>query len=128
MFDQDSAEGGDCSSNAGLCGFHDEAMTRAGRILVYSALPWPEACGGARPTANGALIARVTASGFLHELLEAMTDPIPGTAWTDPQGQEIADLCVMDRSWQQFGNGVWLVQDVFSDAPYGAGKSDGCTG
>ena len=123
MFDQDSAEGGDCSSNTGLCGFHDETMTRAGSILVYSALPWPEACGGARPTAWGVLLtARVSASGFLHELLEAMTDPIPGTVWTDPQGQEVADLCVKDRSWQRFGSGRWFVQDVFSDAPYEAHK------
>jgi hypothetical protein len=38
-------------------------------------------------------------STIAHELVEAITDPAPFTAWVDAYGEENADICGMD-----FGN------------------------
>ena len=53
-----------------------------------------------------------------HELLEAMTDPIPGTSWVDSHFQEIGDKCdfVYTSAVPLSGRGnVWQLQAQWSN-------------
>ena len=55
----------------------------------------------------------------VHELLEAMTDPVPGTSWVDGQSNEIGDKCDFVYSAPVVlsgSNNVWQLQSQWSNA------------
>ena len=61
---------------------------------------------------------RSIADNAAHELLEAMTDPIPGTSWVDSNFEEIGDKCDFVYSSAVALNGqrnVWQLQSQWSN-------------
>jgi len=61
---------------------------------------------------------RSMADNAVHELLEAMTDPIPGTSWVDGQSNEIGDKCDFIYSAPvvlKGTNNVWQLQSQWSN-------------
>ena len=61
---------------------------------------------------------RSMADNAAHELLEAMTDPVPGTAWVDVDFEEIGDKCDFVYSSPVALNGtrnVWQLQSQWSN-------------
>jgi PKD repeat protein len=76
-----------------FCGYHSAIEGAGGTSLVYAVVPQPvddicELPGGPHDPSSDAEISVIT-----HELLEAATDPLPGTGWVDAQGSEAADAC-----------------------------------
>jgi hypothetical protein len=73
----------------GFCGYHDHI---AGTQIYYANMPYPS-CNGCLGSLE-ALNALTSTSS--HELIEAVTDPIPGQGWYDDNNGEIGDIC----AWQ----------------------------
>jgi hypothetical protein len=61
---------------------------------------------------------RSMADSTAHEVMEAITDPVPVTGWVDKNGQEVADKC--EGNYQTpvvLKNGSsWQIQSLFSNA------------
>ena len=79
-------------SDTGYCGYHSQ--TDSG--LLYAVIPYNAVAGhcqsgNPRPNASTADPALSTIS---HEHIETITDPQTYTAWIDPSGEEIGDLCI----------------------------------
>jgi hypothetical protein len=79
------------------CGFHHDTNVN-GQSIKYAFIGNPTNCmAGCSPcnprvSPNGDAGVDAMASIFLHELVEAISDPY-GTAWFDDQGYENADKC-----------------------------------
>jgi hypothetical protein len=109
------------------CAWHDaRAVTgTAGATLVKVAYV-PDATGSARcdlgassPSASAAALSATGSTA--HELLETMTDPIPGATWTDntQTADEISDPCSSQIRQVRLGGGVSLpLQSVWSNAAH----------
>ena len=69
-------------SGLNFTGYHD-AETSEVPDVYYAVVPVPS---GTLRTVLAAVMPALS-----HELAEALTDPLPGTGWTDAQGLEIAD-------------------------------------
>jgi len=79
---------GDSSCN-GFCGYHDHIP---GTQIYYAVMPYPN-CNGCL---GGFKSKDALTSTSSHELIEAITDPIPGQGYYDQNNGEIGDIC----SWQ----------------------------
>jgi hypothetical protein len=109
------------------CAWHDARAVQgsSGATLVNVAYV-PNATGSARcdlhasDTAASAA-ALSAASSTAHELLETMTDPIPGATWTDStaDADEISDPCSSDIRQVRLAGGLSLpLQSVWSNAAH----------
>lgn len=94
---------GGASSCQTFCGYHD---TINGQVF-YAVMPYPD-CAGC--TSNLSVFDALTATSS-HELSEAVTDPIPGQGWYDPNNGEIGDIC----AWQFKQIGNYTVQMEWSN-------------
>ncbi len=92
------------SSCQSFCGYHDDINN--GQIF-YAVEPYPD-CSGC--SANLAVFDALTTTSS-HELCEAITDPIPGQGWYDPNNGEIGDIC----AWQTKQVGNYTVQKEWSN-------------
>jgi hypothetical protein len=80
------------SADGGYCGYHSDIGSAR---LMYAVIPYNALAGHCRsdkPRPNGSP-ADPAISTIAHEFAETATDPL-GDAWTDPDGDEIADICL----------------------------------
>ena len=87
-----------------FCGYHD---TINGQIF-YAVMPFP-GCAGCL---GGLSVFEALTSTSSHELCEAITDPVPGTGWSDDVHGEIGDIC----AWKTKQIGAYTVQLEWSNA------------
>ncbi|HEY7081407.1 MAG TPA: hypothetical protein VH500_17060 [Nitrososphaeraceae archaeon] len=73
----------------GFCGYHDHI---AGTQIYYACMSYPS-CNGCLGSLDALKALTSTSS---HELIEAVTDPVPGQGWYDDNNGEIGDIC----AWQ----------------------------
>ena len=93
------SQGGSRSCQA-FCGYHDGINGQ----IFYAAMPFP-GCQGC--TGSLAPIDALTSTSS-HELVEAITDPIPGQGWYDDANGEIGDIC----AWKtKQVNGITVQQE-----------------
>lgn len=148
----DGTMGGTCTPNAqsassSFCAYHSSSGYQSGSAdastaTLYAAMPysvWDSAtkleCNGSDQFPQGDAPVDVIASSYVHEIAEAITDPV-GTAWLDRQGNEIGDLCSYIYGptsgspgalfTQVFGGSTYYVQQLFSNASYAKSRSNGC--
>jgi serine protease len=103
--------------NAGWCAWHS-----ATGGLPFTNMPYVLDAG--RSCATGALGGRLDGFSIVsgHEYLEAVTDPIPGSGWFAPNGEN-ADLCVEHNLHKiTLPTGSFAVQPTYSN------KTHGCAG
>ncbi|MBV9338287.1 MAG: PKD domain-containing protein [Solirubrobacterales bacterium] len=101
--DADSSSCALGGSVSGYCGYHSE--TDAG--VLYAIIPYnavPGHCLSTNPRPNSSP-ADPTISTISHEHNEMVTDP-DGDAWTDAQGNEDGDLCLMQFGSNLGGSGL----------------------
>ena len=148
-------EGGTCTPNhgvtaSGFCAYHaDAAQLVSGQIsgqisgLIYAAMPysvWDSRtgldCNGSDTFPQGDPPVDVIASSYVHEVAEAITDPV-GEGWIDRRGNEIGDLCAYTygptsststgaRYSQVLGGQDFEIQQLFSNASYAKNQATGC--
>ncbi|MGP0092750.1 MAG: hypothetical protein ACLPKB_22840 [Xanthobacteraceae bacterium] len=82
-------------SCASCCGYHD-AFPYQGIDVAYGVIPSPVGCNNC---GNGDL--GYFTAAYVHELVEACTDKVPGKGWIAADGQEASDL----EAWHLFGWG-----------------------
>ena len=68
-----------------FCGYHSDI----GGSVFYAVMPYPT-CQGCTGSLSAFDALTSTSS---HELVEAITDPIPGRGWYDDNHGEIGDIC-----------------------------------
>ena len=134
---------GGTTSASSYCAYHGAFGPKSSPI-IYGDMPVVagDACNaGQDPNRN--LDADGMLSTFTHELVEAITDPLPQGAWQDSQGNEIGDECAQtfgpplgstdpsNPSTSEYNQvihgGKYYLQTLFSNyayATYGLGK--GC--
>lgn len=90
--------GGGCASNS-FCAYHSSyTLPGTSTDVVYASIPFTSGSGcqaaGLSPVQepNGD-VADVIADNLSHENSEAVTDPLPNTAWLTSNGEEVADQC-----------------------------------
>jgi serine protease len=113
----------------GFCAYHDDTQDAvwngavSGPDVAYTNLPYiPDAGPGyCSARSNPGLLDGAT-EAVSHEYAETLTDPIPGTGWTDARGNEIADKCaylnlslVGAPIYLQLSTGTFDVQGMWSD-------------
>ena len=134
---------GGTTSASSYCAYHG-AFGPNSSPIIYGDMPvvTGDACNAGQDP-NGNLDADGMLSTFTHELVEAITDPLPQGAWQDSQGNEIGDECAQtfgpplgstdpsnpstSEYNQVINGGKYYLQTLFSDyayATYGLGK--GC--
>ena len=96
------------ASYTGYCAYHSFVASSAVygpyKNLVWANQPYPTSPGGANCYApgagqtfpNGDTDSDASINVTSHELNEAITDPLPGSGWTDASGYEIGDECAWE--------------------------------
>jgi hypothetical protein len=76
------------------CAYHGDFVHK-GHTTIYANMPYLGTTDGCHTPSspNGDLAADSTINVASHEQMEAVTDPLPGSGWTSPEG-EIGDKCV----------------------------------
>src|SRR5579883_1359253 len=104
-----------CTSG-GFCAYH-QSFASNGQTIVYGVLPDmgpTSACSlgcGANPVEFNDQTAVAS-----HELIEAVTDPVPTLGWYDPNNGEIGDICNQQQGTVVGGDGLtYVVQKEFSN-------------
>jgi hypothetical protein len=75
-----------------LCGYHNNFHDKSYGVVFYAVIPYMN-CSVCNPGMDIMSSMSVVAS---HELIETMTDPVPGTGWYSMYHNEIGDVC----AWQ----------------------------
>jgi hypothetical protein len=102
-----AGSGGACSANAeeniAFCAYHS-AISVPGGDIVWSNLPYvfEKNCDEFGHHPNGPSDSALL-GGLSHEHNESITDPLPGSGWTDNTGQEIGDKCRTFEPESEFG-------------------------
>ena len=86
-----------------FCGYHDNINGQ----LFYSAMPYPGCNGCLGGLAEFDALTATTS----HELIEAITDAVPGSGWYDDHNGEIGDIC----AWQMKNVAGYNVQQEWSN-------------
>jgi hypothetical protein len=86
-----------------FCGYHDNINAQ----LFYAAMPYPGCSGCLGGLADFDALTATTS----HELIEAITDPVPGSGWYDDHNGEIGDIC----AWKMKNVGGFNVQQEWSN-------------
>jgi hypothetical protein len=97
-----SVQGGSRSCQA-FCGYHNNANG----LFSYAVMPYP-GCAGC--TGGLAPLDALTSTSS-HELVEAITDAVPGQGWYDDNNGEIGDIC----AWKTKKVGQYTVQLEWSN-------------
>jgi len=148
---KNGAGGGDCSLNASsnasqYCAYHSSVAASGGAVYAVEPFPirsvvggscdlgWVEA--GAVQSPSGDVAFDSVASGYSHELAEAITDPFSG-GWFDSTNNENGDECAYTvpgslsgtagAHYDQTINGHhYLLQAEFSNLAYAWNPQAGC--
>ena len=96
-------QGGGASCQV-FCGYHNDINGQ----IFYAAMPYP-GCAGCT---GGMQPLDALTSTSSHELIEAITDAIPGQGWYDDANGEIGDIC----AWKTKQVGQYTVQLEWSNA------------
>ena len=89
----------------GFCGYHENI---SGTQIYYAVMPYP-GCNGCLGGLNTLDALTSTSS---HELIEAITDPVPGQGWYDNANGEIGDIC----AWQTRRLDKYMIQLEWSNS------------
>ncbi len=85
----DSSQSG-CSDTS-FCAYHD-GFNRSGTTYLYGSIPDERGCG-ITGSPNNDISADGSIDSSSHELMEAMSDALPSSGWSNPQVGEIGDPC-----------------------------------
>lgn len=118
-FDQEAAcYSPDNPSSFVFCAYHSSVVV-GGQRMIYTVEPYQDVrgCGftGGVNTVNGDDLVDSTANALTHELFETITDPVPGSGWISPSGNEIGDLCVGYFTTLNLNGNNYTVQSMWSD-------------
>jgi len=111
---------GNCTFNA-FCGYH-ASFGFNGNTVHYAYLSDASFnAAGCNEGINSAIDTHDLSSDrelalMTHEFVEMITDPIPLTAWYDPQTQEIGDKCNQQPFIVDFNGNRFFVQQQWSNA------------
>jgi hypothetical protein len=103
-----SGEGSCIDSSSTACAYTDycayHSYIGTSPPIIYANMPFGNlsACAAGQPSPNGDAVADSVTSTASHEISEAITDPIPPTAWIDSSGNENGDLCAYN-----YGTNTW---------------------
>ena len=103
-------------SNRDFGGYHDRFPASSGRDILYAVVPFPT---------SSPFTADTYTEYVSHELVEAITDPVPGTGWVDAStGDEIADSCELsDGPFQGYRvSGFWWPSEGRCGVPTDSGS------
>jgi hypothetical protein len=112
------------ANGGGFCAWHDSTPVNGQRVAV-AYMPNITGIAGCDPgnqydTTNYSETTRALANVTAHEMMEAITDALPGfaTAWIDPSGGEIGDKCAwkFTSGVSLGGSGLWQLQEEWSNA------------
>jgi PKD repeat protein len=120
------ASGFECSAGtpsefAAYCAYHSNAPQSDGSQLIYTNDPF---VGGNKGCDDGnhpnGMSDSAIEGGLSHEHNEAITDPVPNTAWTDfgGEGGESADKCRTFVAATEFGTPLGEVEREFKKFKY----------
>lgn len=110
-----------CSDNT-FCAYHD-GFTASGQTFLYASIPDEGGCGiPASPNNNVSADGSIDSSS--HELMEAMSDALPNSGWSNNNVGEIGDPCahtygpaINSNGADVTGNGnFYLIQPEYSNA------------
>jgi hypothetical protein len=104
-----------------FCAYHSsfQVQNSAGTIfnIAYGVVPDVGNAGCAGGCGANAQVVNNETSVASHELVEATTDPVPGTGWLDPStGEEIGDLCNAQQGTVTANGHIHVVQLEWSNA------------
>ncbi len=80
-----------------FCAYHS-AFKRSGKMVYYGIHP-DFGSGGCENVCGGGTSWENLTEAASHEMMEAVTDPIPGKGWYDDHAGEIGDLCAYQTTW-----------------------------
>lgn len=111
----------DVPSSFVFCAYHGSITFSDIGHVIYSVEPFQNVSGCGDTglvTPNGALVDG-TATTLSHEFFESITDPDPGTGWTNPLISEIGDACFLFRATESLNAHSYLIQPEYSNALHG---------
>ena len=107
------------------CAWHNaRPVTASGTNAVVNLAYVPDAtgavhCDGGVTVGSLSLAASSVATSTAHEILETMSDPIPGATWADAAKAEIGDICSSDVRPVTLANGAVVpLQALWSNAAH----------
>ncbi len=92
-----SGPGGMGDSCKGYCAYHG-AFKRSGKMVYYGVHP-DFGSGGCESACGAGTAWENMTEAASHELMEAVTDPVPGKGWYDDHQGEIGDICAYQTTW-----------------------------
>jgi hypothetical protein len=112
-----------------FCAFHNGFQPKTGSAIYYGVMPDLDSLACSFGCGSGSSLARVTISSS-HELIEAITDPIPTPgshpafpqAWNTIDGQEVGDLCQSSKGTLAGKGATYTVQQEWDNAIGGCTK------
>ncbi len=107
--------------NGGSCAWHSSS-TIGSALVQLAYLPntsGVKACDAGTPFGGWSEGTRSVMDSSAHELMEAVTDAVPGTAWKDKNGAEIGDKCNATVGPVVLGTTTWYLQPEWSNSAQG---------
>ncbi len=112
------------SSCQAFYGYHD-SFAYQGQNVFYAVIP-DLGPGGCKGQYDGLTTDQITTLVCSHELIEAVTDPVPGTGWSSATQGEIGDICSWNAPPAYVGG--FAVQREWSNAAGGCVAGPGPVG
>jgi len=107
--------------NGGSCAWHSSS-TIGSSLVQLAYMPntsGVKACDAGTPFGGWSEGTRSVMDSTAHELMEAVTDAVPGTAWKDKNGAEIGDKCNTTVGPVVLGGVTWYLQPEWSNSAGG---------
>jgi hypothetical protein len=100
--------GGSSCAYTAYCAYHGAFGASP---VIYANMPYGNlsVCAAGQPSPNGDAVADSVTSTASHEVTEAITDPLLNAWFTNPQGNEIGDLCAYNygaNTWSSNGTSL----------------------
>ncbi len=109
-----------------FCAYHGAATFSDIGTIVYSVEPYQNVAGCRVTLSTNGQVVDATASTLSHEIVEAITDPLPPTGWTIQrgyfQGNEVADICVWVWATTLIGSKNYTTQLEYSNLNHRCGN------
>ncbi len=111
----------DNPSSFTFCAYHSSVNFGNGKNIIYTVEPYQDVfgcgfTGGINTTSSGDDLIDSTMNALTHELFETISDPDVGTAWINPAGDEIADICAGHFTTINMNGHNYTVQSMWSNA------------
>lgn len=112
-----------------FCAFHNGFQPKTGSAIYYGVIPDLDSLACSFGCGSGGALARITIASS-HELIEAITDPIPTPgshpafpqAWNTIDGQEVGDLCQSNKGTLAGKGATYTIQQEWDNAIGGCTK------